>query len=258
MSQEVKVMTFNLRLDVTVDGINYFENRKPRVLQVIKDEAPDLIGFQEARDAMRAWLREELTDYTVIGCGRYPGYIGESAPLAFRKDKFEMINSETFWLSYTPSVPGSIYNGTDQSDCPRMCTAVTLKHHDSDDLLLFVNTHTDHQGALARTLASSQLLQYMSGKNMKTVLTGDFNALPDSTEIKMLLSAKHFPLTDCTANVGGTFHAFGGLLPDRAVKIDYVFTNLPTDVERSYAVEDVPVDGVYISDHRPVVAFVEL
>ncbi len=258
MSQEIKVMTFNLRVNSQTDGINHFDYRKPRILKVIADEAPDLIGFQEARDHMRTWLREELTDYMVIGCGRYPGYIGESAPLAFRKDKFEMLGSETFWLSSTPSVPGSIYDGSDQSECPRMCTVVTLKHHDSDDLLLFVNTHTDHEGALSRTLASAQLLQYMSGKNMKTVLTGDFNALPDSTEMKMLTSAKHFPLTDCTEKVSGTYHSFGKIPPEEAWKIDYIYTNLPTDAERSYKVEDVPVDGVYISDHQPVVAFVEL
>ena len=41
-------------------------------------------------------------------------------------------------------------------------------------------------------------------------------------------------------------------------KIDYIFTDLTADKTESYRVEDAPVDGVYISDHFPVVAFVEV
>jgi endonuclease/exonuclease/phosphatase family metal-dependent hydrolase len=74
----------------------------------------------------------------------------------------------------------------------------------------------------------------------------------------MLSANKKFPLTDATAKVGGTFHGFGRYTDENAEKIDYVFTNLKTDAERSYAVEDKHEDGIYISDHRPVVAFVEI
>ena len=105
----LKVMTFNLRVDSPCDGINQFFSRTPRILKAIRDEAPDLIGFQEARDGTRAWLRDNLTDYVVVGCGRYADYRGESAPLAFRKDKFEMVSMETFWLSSTPKVPASSF-----------------------------------------------------------------------------------------------------------------------------------------------------
>ena len=37
-----------------------------------------------------------------------------------------------------------------------------------------------------------------------------------------------------------------------------IFTNLPTDVNESYALSSEPIDGIYISDHCPVVAFVEM
>ena len=264
---KIKVMTFNLRVEAPVhDGINNLPNRKGRILDTIQVEAPDLIGFQEASDATRAWLREALTDYVFVGCGRYKDYRGEGAPLAFRKDRFEMVSMDSFWLSSTPKIPESRYDGSDQSGCPRIATAVILKPIDGDDLLLFINTHTDHQGSISRVLASAQLLEYASQKNLNTVITGDFNAQPDSTEIKMMTSSKAFPLIDCTANITSTFHAFGKLksekytdsIADRAVKIDYVFTNMPTDIGESYAVEDVPVDGIYISDHQPVVAYIDI
>lgn len=261
----LKIMTFNLRVEApSVDGINDLPNRKGRILETIANEAPDLIGFQEASDATRAWLRDTLTDYVVVGCGRYGGYRGESAPLAFRKDKFEMVSMDTFWLSCTPKIPESRYEGSDQSGCPRIATAVVLKPLESEELLLFINTHTDHQGSMARILSSAQLLEYASQKNIHTVITGDFNALPNTPEIKMITSNKAFPLVDATVKVGGTFHGFGKRwddaerFEDRTSKIDYIFTNLPTDPDDSYAVEDIPVDGIYISDHKPVVAFVEI
>ncbi len=258
MAEKLKVMTFNLRYANPNDGINYLENRKGRILETIVNEAPDLIGFQEVQDEMRSWLRNNIRDYTVIGCGRRADYSDESAVVAFRNDKFELIKSENVWLSSTPAVSGSRYEGVDQSSCPRLFTSVVLKHHLKDEPILFVNTHTDFAGPLSRILASAQLLQYISSKNMPTVLTGDFNALPEDTEIRMLTENTKFKLTDATASLGGTFHDFGRKTGELSRKIDYVFTNLPTDVTEAYAVEDIPVEGVYISDHQPVVAFAEL
>ena len=262
---ELKVMTFNLRIEAPeMDGINNLPNRKGKILATIENEKPDLIGFQEALDDTRAWLRDSLSDYIFVGCGRLRGFKGESAPLAFRKDRFEMVNMETFWLSSTPNIPESRYEGTDQSHNPRHVIAVTLKPIDSDSLLLFVNTHTDHEGSISRTLASAQILEYVSSKNLPCVITGDFNADPCSTEIKMITSCKNFPLVDCTSNIELTFHGFGKIElygeknNDEPNKIDYVFTNLETDVNRSYAVEDKHEGGIYISDHYPVVAYVNI
>lgn len=257
-SVKLKVMTFNIRVEARVDGINYLDNRREKILKTIKDESPDLIGFQEASDRSRVWLRDSLDDYFVMGCGRNKDYSGEGVPLAFRKDRFEMIGMETFWLSCTPNIPESRYVGSDQSGCPRIATAVILKPSESQELLLFINTHTDHEGSVSRMLASAQLIGYISEKQLPTVLTGDFNASPDAAEITMMTSNKYFPLIDATALVGGTFHGFGKFSDKESIKIDYIFTNLPTDSNESYAVKDAHEGGIYISDHRPVVAFVEI
>ncbi len=258
---ELKVMSFNLRTEVRSDGINYFEYRKPRVLSTIETESPDLIGFQEATDSMRKWLTEALfpLGYTVIGCGRSNYYRGEATVVAYKRSIMEMISAETKWLSVTPSVAGSRFGG-DQSDCPRVFTALTLKRHGVETPFVFVNTHLDHLGATARLLGAVEICQYLSEKSLPFVLTGDMNAEPGTPEIEAF--TQHAlcgrPVIDATADLGATFHDFGRLLPDKAVKIDYVFTDMPCDISRSYRVEDIPVDGLYISDHNPVCAFVTL
>ena len=62
MSIKIKVMTFNLRVKAIVDGANCFDFRKNKILKVIREEAPDVIGFQEANDEMLAFLKESLDD----------------------------------------------------------------------------------------------------------------------------------------------------------------------------------------------------
>ena len=252
---ELKIMSFNIRVEADCDGINHQKNRRTRILQTIAAEKPDLVGFQEVSDEARAWLSTALTDYTLVGCGRCAGYTGEGAPLAFRRDLFDLIKMETFMLSDTPDVPGSRYENSDQSGCPRMVTAVVLKHRESGKCFLYVNTHTDHVGAKARTFASRDLLAYIQKTGLPAILTGDLNATPETEEIRMLAAR----LTDATQNLGGTFHDFGRYSFGIDHKIDYIFTSLPTDPARAYAVADIPdAAGLYTSDHTPVVAYAAL
>ncbi|MBO5269994.1 MAG: endonuclease/exonuclease/phosphatase family protein [Clostridia bacterium] len=255
MSVKLKVCTFNLRTPAKVDGINFFPNRKGRILEGIRKEAPDLIGFQEVADETRLWLREALPEYIVVGCGRDKHLKGEAMIVAYRRDSFDMVSMDTFWLSTQPSVPGSCY-GLDQSSCPRCTTALVLKHDDAEQPFLFLNTHLDHKGAQARMLGMVQILQYISEKNLPFVMTGDMNALPESPEMQAVVTCKGRTVVDITSNITGTFHAFG----QRATmsKIDYIFTDMPADPAESYAVEDIPVDGLYMSDHLPVIGFVTI
>lgn len=245
---KIKVMTFNLRTDTPVDGINQFPERKDRIREVIMNEAPDLIGFQEARDHMREWLRDILTDYCVLGCGRDKNYFGESTVIAVRKNKFEIISMDNFWLSTNTEEPGSRF-GIDQSGCPRITTCARLYNKELSEPFWFYNTHLDHKGSTARLLGATALMHdtALRTRGEKYVITGDFNARPGAIEIEFMANAG---ASDMTSKLGGTFHGFGKL--ETKSKIDYIFTNAEYIEEESYVVEDEPVNGVYISDHNPV------
>lgn len=256
MAVQFKIMSFNLRVDNTGDGINSFTNRFHRVVEVLEREKPHLVGFQEVTDSMRARLRDSLPGYTVQGCGRESNYHGESMLIAYPKAGVELISLENLWLSPTPTVPGSRFGG-DQSGCPRMFTSALLKIDGAASPIRFINTHLDHVGKDARYLGAMQLVQYISTHPEPFVLTGDFNAPPDSREIRLITDAlSSRSVKDCTAELGGTFHNFGRHIPDRSSKIDYIFTDIPCT--SGYTVEDVPVNGQYYSDHYAVCATVEL
>ena len=118
---KIKVVTFNLRMNTTRDGINYFFNRAPLILERINEEKPDIIGFQEATQPILEWLKATLTEYTLVGIGRSETFKSEANPIAFRKDRFDLFSFQQFWLSPTPEVPGTRYE--EQSTCPRVCCA---------------------------------------------------------------------------------------------------------------------------------------
>jgi len=257
MATQLKVMSFNMRVDVKVDGANQFIHRRGRIKQFLDTEKPDIIGFQEINPLMREWLVETFPDYYMVGVGRHADYTGETTLVAFRKDTMALMSCETKMLSNAPEVFGSRYDGSDQSMCPRVYVRVTLKHRDIAEPFSFYNVHTDHEGWVARVLANTQILQDINSRSEKFFLTGDFNATPDATEMKMITSCKAREIIDATADMDGTFHAFGQL--ETPVKIDYIFTDASTKILESVRVDDQPKEGeTYISDHNPIYIIAEL
>lgn len=257
MSTQIKVMTFNLRVRSKNDGENIFDNRQEKILGVIHRENPDIIGFQEATDVMNDWLKQELDDYYVLGHGRGKDYHGEGTPIAFRKDLFDLHSFHEEWLSFTPDVPASVLTGLDQSSCPRICVCAELVYKESGRPFAFFNMHTDHRGEQARVAECVLLAQKLGKTPYRFVVTGDFNALPDSASIQMLLANKEtLGIVDATKHIKGSFHGFRGDVGEH--KIDYIFTNMPTDPTASYAIPDDDACGCYYSDHNALCAFVEI
>lgn len=249
----VNAMTFNIRFDTRDDGANCFEGRKALIKEFIDREKPDVIGFQEVMPHVREWLCDNLPDYTVLGMGRNPDYSGESVSIAYRKDKFDLVKFEQFWLSDTPDVPGSRYV-LDQSPCPRISVQATLVSRKEGKLFTFANTHLDHVGAYARLCGASLLMTKLLSENKYPfILTGDFNALPDEASIKEIKNLKG--VHDLTAAVKETtYHGYG---KETGCKIDYIFSN-KTAVKGTLTVHKDKKGEVWLSDHYPISVTVDI
>lgn len=258
---KIKICTFNIRYDTVKDGINSFSGRQDLIRREFPKYEADVIGFQEVRPHVHEWLEKNLTGYTVVGTGREADLGGEDMAIAFRTDKFLLVSLDTFWLSDTPHVPGSRF-GTDQSSCPRICTAVTLLTRQERKLLRVYNTHLDHVGAMAQAQGISLVLSRIARDDMRypgvpVVLTGDLNVTPDSPVIRNITAFRGGVLRDITADVGNTFHAYHPERTDQCIKIDYIFTNAPAGDSESMCLTDTE-DGVYLSDHYPVLGEIEI
>ncbi|MDW2799125.1 endonuclease/exonuclease/phosphatase family protein [Clostridium boliviensis] len=244
----MKVVTFNIRCDYEQDEENSFCYRKPYILQKIVKESPDIICFQEVLPHVALWLKENLTDYNVVGCGRGKDLNDEQTAVAYRKVKFDLLGFLVFWLSKTPGVFGSRYEN--QSICPRTCTKVFLWSFEDKRLIRIYNTHLDHESKDARKSALRQILKTVRDDRCSydapAVIAGDFNACPDSPEMKVMNAAGEF--VDLTGGTDGTFHDYGR---QKAEKIDYIYGDSVL-ICQEVTIWDESWKGVYLSDHYPV------
>lgn len=249
---ELKICSYNLRMDTPKDGINAFFNRTPLIAEKLNQYQPDVIGFQEVRPPMRRWLEENLTDYTIIGTGRGADFLNEANVIAYRTDKFLTMSLDTFWLSDTPYVPGSMFT-TDQSNNPRICTCAVLLVRDTTKRLRVYNTHLDHVGPVARVQGIEMVLARIASDVQRypdtpVVLMGDFNEEPGGI-VTRAIEMESDGLVEATRNIPGTFH---GYHPENgSIKIDYIYTNACWDEEKTLAMTDSR-DGIFLSDHYPV------
>ena len=251
----LRVMTFNMRYDNPEDGVNNWKFRYEEAARVILEQGIDLLGAQELLINQLNDMKCLLKDYTAVGVAREDGHEkGEHSAIFFRKDRFKLVDSGNFWLSETPEVAGSF--GWDAA-CVRIATWAVLKDRRGKEIL-FMNTHLDHEGETARREGVGLLLERIESlaEGRPVVLTGDFNAKPDSEVIRTLLSSGVLRHTrDLTCEVKGTtwsFHNYGRLPEEERPLIDYVFVN-EGFVVKTYEVLPETSEGKFISDHAPVV-----
>lgn len=257
---EIKVMSFNIRYDNPQDSINAWENRASQVCNFIADERPDLLGMQEVLWNQFVVLDSLLTDYTSYGVGRDDGKRGgEMNPVFFRKDKFDMARTITFWLSDTPEVPGSIGWG---ASLPRIVTWMELVDKGNHNHFFYFNTHFAHDSDSARIMSSKILLkevEKISG-GFPFIITGDFNMGPDSRGYAILTGPyESIPAIKDTYVISekkpfGPLYTFNGFSDKPGTsRIDYIFVRNGMKVldHRTFIRKE---RGIYISDHWPVEA----
>ena len=69
-SNELNIMSFNLRFDNILDFKNRWQNRKQHVVDIIEKYLPDIIGTQEGLSRQISFLSEKLYIYDYCGCQR--------------------------------------------------------------------------------------------------------------------------------------------------------------------------------------------
>lgn len=248
----VRVMSYNIRVDVASDQPNWTE-RRPHLAAQIAFTDPDLLGVQEATPAMVAWLAEQMPAWDRYGLGRDDGADqGESATLFWRRDRFEPVNRHTFWCSPTPDVPSKGWD----AGYPRTVTRVVLRDRGDGRLWDVRNTHFDHVGVEARARCADLVAALPPVEGAEVVLMGDFNTGPDSEPYRRLIASG---LRDARAvspvvfGPEGTFNAFDIMKDNDGVAIDHVFVGPGLSVERFGILTD-SFAGNVISDHFPLVA----
>lgn len=251
---EIKVASYNIRLDTAKDSLNAWPLRKENVKALIQYHEFEIIGIQEAFHPQLLGLIE-MPGFAYFGAGRDDGKnAGEHSAILYKKDRFSIIKSGNFWLSENPDVPGK---GWDATCCNRICSWAEFKDKRSGKRFYVFNAHFDHQGVVARRESGKLMVEKMKAiaKDSPVICMGDFNSTPETEQIKVISSLLNDTFVVSKQPPYGPVGTINGFIFTAPMKqrIDYVFVSKHFDVSK-YAVLTDAKDQRYPSDHLPVVA----
>ncbi|KAJ0317059.1 hypothetical protein Brms1b_005091 [Colletotrichum noveboracense] len=230
------------------------------------------VCIQEAQHQELLDLHSELgSRWGYIGRGRADGDVdGEFSPIFYRTDHWVLEKTQTYWLSPTPDVPSSAWGAT----INRIVTIGLFRHKVYSTKVVMMSTHLDHRSAEARAESAKLLLnlarQWQTESSdddqiaVPVFLGGDFNS-GSTEEPHKLLTAKSDGMSDLK-NLVPISHRYGNTIrcttfgEAEPTIIDHLFVLNPTGIKfHNFSVLSNRFDdGVYYSDHRPVLADMEI
>ncbi|MGE5108723.1 MAG: endonuclease/exonuclease/phosphatase family protein [Sphingobacteriales bacterium] len=260
----LQVMTYNIRLNAASDSLNAWPYRKDKLASQVLFYEANILGVQEALHEQMVDLQQRLPKYKYVGVGREDGKEkGEYSAIFYDTTRLQVLQTQTFWLSLTPTVPGS---KSWDAAITRIVTWAKFKDKLTKKIFFAFNTHFDHLGKEARKQSALLLLQKIKAiaGNAPAIITGDYNSHPSDEPIQVITDKSNpLHLTDSkeislTPHYGptGTFNGFG----NREVNddpIDYVFIKGPWKVLKHASLSQT-WKGRFASDHFSVLATVKL
>lgn len=271
----LNLMTFNIKGDASSLGANAWYSlvvggtaRRERALSVIGTYGPDLLSVQELKENQLNDLlgSTALAGYAYYGAGRDTGTAGDSNGVFYRTSRFTRLDQGDFWLSTTPDVPGTVFqgNGSDTGN-PRMATWLKLYDNQSKATYFVLSTHWSldslarQQGA---SLIRTQIEQLAGG--LPIIAMGDLNSTQSSTEYRRMVGALNpagFQLTNAYRDVfptssgqERTFHDWTGATSGSSIDHIFYSTSSIFDAVSANIVHTSFNGGKYPSDHFPVTA----
>ncbi len=253
-----RIVNYNVKY--AEDWLDEFVDRKNVIVEQLLSYEADIITLQEAN---YGWMNNYdglpvlLENYSFVGVGREDGATsGEYAPIFYLTDKFEIVDSDTIWLSETP---GEVSIGWDASTY-RIMTSVTLENKITGEIFTINNTHLDHEGNLAVDESIELINETISENEFPYLLTGDMNV--PSFFLDYYKFTKELDDTKKVAESSmkyGTINYNSNNKLFHFITIDYIFSSKNDfdiynyRVDPSYLYMDKPV-----SDHFPIIVDFQL
>ena len=257
----LKILSQNVRC-ADDDGGNTVAQRTTRFKALIDEYNPDIIGTQETTFEWRRYLRT-LKDYVFVGSSRngHNASTGEWSAIMYKKDRFVMLDSDTFWLTDTPDEVSM----TEGAKCRRICTWVELFDRYTGETFIMANTHLDHSTDTVRRTQAAYLIGNLKKRlgdryNSHTIyLTGDFNCKPETSPYEAIIRVGFADSRDVAAEdvsvVSGSYHAYG----QKESEIDFCFfkgeeTVLRYEIISKKYISEGESEPGFVSDHYGVMA----
>ena len=249
-SESITMMSCNVRCLTPLDlGKKSWFYRADLLLSDIVGQAPGIIGFQEATKWQYEYMVDCLPGYGSVIDYRDNSPLSEGCPIFYNEALYALKDKGSFWLSETPEVMSKDWG----SKCYRICSYVILTDKATGLDFVVFNTHLDHVSDEARIKGIAVVLEKISQfGGLPSVIMGDFNALEGSktysSATEHFLDAQYAAAETCQSH---TYQNWGD--PEKYKRLDYFMISKTGFVANSYQVVQPIHDGVYVSDHCPIV-----
>lgn len=249
-SGSITMMSCNVRCLTPLDlGKKSWFYRADLLLSDIAAQAPGIIGFQEATRWQYDYLVDVLEGYDSVIDYRDKSIASEGCPIFYNEALYTLKDKGSFWLSETPDVMSKDWGAAHY----RICSYVILTDKASGKDFVVFNTHLDHVSDEARIKGIQVVLDKIAQfGGMPAVIMGDFNALEGSKTYES--ATEHFLDAQYAAAEtmeGHTYQNWGN--PEKFKRLDYFMISKEGWTAQRYAVIQPVHDGVYVSDHCPIV-----
>ena len=257
IKEDITVMSFNIRYFAHDD---FFKKswfyRAQLVLNNIKQEEPDVIGFQEVQPIHEKFLRQHLLGYEFVIAYRTNLDPKEGMLLAYRKDRFSVEKEGMFWVSETPEKKSKDWG----SSTYRVAAYAKLLDKKTNKYLSIIDTHLDNASDKAREEGIRVLINQVNSLELENaILLGDMNDFDDSLMYEYAINHGYLDALQIAdksyIGTGATYQKYGKELDHK--RIDYFFL-VPGIHVNDYHVVDKLYDGIYPSDHFPIVININL
>lgn len=231
-----------------------WRERQKAIRSVLRELRPDLVGLQEVWAAdgenLAEWLADEL--------GLYWTWAASPAPERWRRRIGDApVDIGNAVLSRWPVEATEVL----RLPAPEELDDGRLALYARTGPVSFVTAHlTSGPDASAVRRRQVEALAGFARRDGATIVTGDFNAEPDSPELRLFARDFRDAWAEAAdpAAPSATWDWDPGLPypqgPRRGARIDYVQLDGPVSVRAVRRAGDRPVDEVWPSDHAAVVA----
>lgn len=246
----VRVVSYNVDAN-----LNTLKARSKGLCSILLSLDADSIGVQEARPGWVKQFDRQLTGYDHIGVsadGERPSEHTFGTYIYYKKDKYNVVDSGTFWLSKTPDVP-SKYGDT--VDCNRTCCWVILEDKQTGFRYVHMNSHLDWMDPDANAYQVEMIrrqIRVFEEMGLPVFATGDYNADEGTRSYQLMLQeasigdAKY--QTEDRNNIG-TYPSYGEYDVTKEKPIDFCFVTKNLMQVNKYRVVDEKYEDKYVSDH---------
>ena len=243
-SNDITIMSFNIRRDAVKDKMNNWQYRKEAIVQMICDVKPDIICMQEVMPHMAKYLKSQLCKYyDCCGLECFTGQeltkslcvVGEGLLTLYRKDRFLLKSSNKIKL----------FDGRKINVRRAFCTKLWDCY--TQHSLSVINTHFCHKSNDARYKSFQKLKShYQNDDSFLYFVCGDFNCQINQFESGIQIFKDLFTYNKPDSE--GTINYFSNA---SGKTIDFIFSNHA--ISDNYVLRTSYNNRKFLSDHWPII-----